>query len=92
MQCQVMLGVKDTGEQLVLAVEVMIERALREPSFSRDVIHGDATVTPPPKKLVGPFENPLARQVRRTRHGGPYQSILISEFTLASAGLKWPAC
>jgi len=58
------------SQQLVLAVEVMIERALSELSLSRDVVHGDAGIAAPTKELVGPIDDPLTCLVCRTRHAG----------------------
>jgi hypothetical protein len=56
------------SEQLVLAVEVMIERALSELGLSCDVIHGDAGIAAPTKELVRPVDDPLACLVCRMRH------------------------
>jgi mandelate racemase len=89
-----MLSFQNVGEQLILALEMMIKRALRQRRRSRDVVHGDTAVTLSTKELVGGFENPLARLFRGSRHGTAQQSILaqsilISEFTSAQLELKW---
>jgi hypothetical protein len=38
-----MLRLEHAGEQIILAPEVMIERALRQQRVGRDLVHADAT-------------------------------------------------
>jgi len=48
-----MLKFEHIGKQLILAAEVMIERALGELRRFSDVVHGDAAVPVSTKQLVG---------------------------------------
>ena len=46
-------------QQLVLAREVIVERALRHRSRRRDLVHADAGIALPPEEDVGGIEDAL---------------------------------
>jgi hypothetical protein len=68
---ELVLSCQHLPEQFVLALEMMVERALCEPRFGRDVVHRDPTVAPAAEKPVGPIENLFPRLFGGTRHGKP---------------------
>jgi hypothetical protein len=65
---EVVLGFQNLGEQLILAVEMMIERALRDCGRDCDLIHRDAIVALSAKELVGALKDTFACLFRGSRH------------------------
>jgi len=59
-QRELMLRLQHTGEQLVLALEVIVERALGDPCRGRDLVHADAAVTLAAEQPIGGVEDALA--------------------------------
>jgi len=68
LQREFMLCLEHAREQIVLAPEMMIDRPLRQPRGSRDLIHADTAVPLPAEEAIGALENTLARLLGRSRH------------------------
>ena len=59
-QRQAMLRLQHGGEQLVLALEMIVERALGHRGRGRDLVHADAGVAPAAEQAVGRIEDARA--------------------------------
>ena len=59
-QRELMLRLQHMGEQLVLALEVVVERALGDACRGGDLVHADAAVTPAAEQPIGGVEDALA--------------------------------
>ena len=78
---EVMLRFEHGGEQLILAFEVIIERALRHRRGGSDLVHAHARVAAAAKLRIRNVENARLCLLARTRHRYPFVCIPPSEFT-----------
>ena len=56
---QAMLRFEHRGQQLVLAVEMIVQRSLGDPGRGRDLVHADARVALAAEQHVGRIEDAL---------------------------------
>ena len=87
---QMMLRFEHGGQQLILALEMIVERALGDRRGRGDLVHADARIALAAKQRVGRIENALLGSARESRGiDMPPNVYRVVNLHRRGAGLEW---